>query len=596
MKILTGLVSIVFFYLVFTIVVRIRSRPKRKIKEIFHGHVYWETVDNSSQTNLRLNITLKTPKVPPPPPKVPPPPPPKVPPPPPPKVPPTPPPKVPPTPPPKVPKTSNIKNPSWRNCQRITCSKSKECDKTYQNRKSMNCCSDSLFVMLKDVVSILKDNNIDTTIIYGTLIGSLRSQDIISFTPDVDIALPNHVYNNMHIWSKYLNDAGYIVFKSTIFRVCKANKVPEPHNKAPWSREWYPYMDIYNLQQGGNKIWSTHLTSIRWPKSYVWPTKKCIIRNVEFPCPQKSELVLNSLKKWYGDWREVQKRGTLIKKVPLGYPPRLDIVQKQFKKKEPKNDKYDGKVILWGNKNDWSQQDLYKYDAVANIINALKDVGIDSFLTGGSALGAYRNHGWFSWDKDADLVVMSTDYDKIERALNSIPIYFYETKTHKHDTSDISLNVGGFGYHVSIPDVGKHKTPYIDLWLFGKNNDETFICKGFHNNCKRWCKSYSKKTCTPISRTYFYPYNYIPYGPYLMPTIRKPYLKYTYGNDWSSKCSKKRKLCSSYYNSDVFVFYSKDKYGNDIETAKIGDKVVHKFIIKDGEYKLMKPDSLFEIR
>ena len=325
MKILIGLVSIVFIYLIFTIVVRIRSRPKRNIKEIFHGHVYWETVDNSSQTNLRLNITLKTPKVPPPPPQVP-----------------LTPPQVPLTPPPKVPKTLKIKNPSWRNCQRITCSKSKECDKTYQNRKSMNCCSDSLFVMLKDVVSILKDNNIDTTIIYGTLIGSLRSQDIISFTPDVDIALPNHVYNNMHIWSKYLNDAGYIVFKSTIFRVCKANKVPEPHNKAPWSREWYPYMDIYNLQQGGNKIWSTHLTSIRWPKSYVWPTKKCIIRDVKFPCPQQPELVLNSLKKWYGDWRVVQKRGTLIKKVPLGYPPRLDIVGKQVKKKDPGYEKGSG--------------------------------------------------------------------------------------------------------------------------------------------------------------------------------------------------------------------------------------------------------------
>ena len=48
MKILSGLVSVVFFYIVFTTVVRIRSRPKRKIKEIFHGHVYWETVDNTT--------------------------------------------------------------------------------------------------------------------------------------------------------------------------------------------------------------------------------------------------------------------------------------------------------------------------------------------------------------------------------------------------------------------------------------------------------------------------------------------------------------------------------------------------------------------
>ncbi len=56
MKILSGLVSVVFFYIVFTIVVRIRSRPKRKIKEIFHGHVYWETVDNTTNNTSRNNL------------------------------------------------------------------------------------------------------------------------------------------------------------------------------------------------------------------------------------------------------------------------------------------------------------------------------------------------------------------------------------------------------------------------------------------------------------------------------------------------------------------------------------------------------------
>lgn len=56
MKILSGLVSVVFFYIVFTIVVRIRSRRKRKIKEIFHGHVYWETGDNTTNNTSRNNL------------------------------------------------------------------------------------------------------------------------------------------------------------------------------------------------------------------------------------------------------------------------------------------------------------------------------------------------------------------------------------------------------------------------------------------------------------------------------------------------------------------------------------------------------------
>jgi len=244
-------------------------------------------------------------------------------------------------------------------------------------------------------------------------------------------------------------------------------------------------------------------------------------------------------------------------------------------------------VKKWGNPNNWSQSDMFKYDAVANIINAFHRVGIDSFLTGGSALGAYRNHGWFSWDKDADLVVVSTDYAKIERALKSISLYFYESAIHKNVTGDIPSDKDGFGYHVSIPQVGKHKTPYIDLWLFEKTKTK-LQCKGFHNGCQRWCRKYSQKTCKPLSETLFYPPNYVPYGPYLMPTIRKPYLDFSYGNTWPLKCGYGKISCSSRYKTDMFVFTSKDENGNIIETAKIGEEVKHRFVIKDGEYKLLK--------
>jgi len=56
MKILTVLLSAGFFYLIFTIVVRIRSRSKGKIKEIFHGHVYWETGDNTTNNTSGNNL------------------------------------------------------------------------------------------------------------------------------------------------------------------------------------------------------------------------------------------------------------------------------------------------------------------------------------------------------------------------------------------------------------------------------------------------------------------------------------------------------------------------------------------------------------
>ena len=698
-----------------------------------------------------------------------------------------------------------IAKPSWRNCQRITCSITGECGKSWKNRdKSIkNCCSNSIFTMLSEVTAVLKEEN--PVIMYGTLIGSLRDSDIIPFTPDADIALTSDVYKRVNIWKSKLNNAGYIIFKSTILRICKASKTVALHNSAPWSKFWFPYVDVYNLQIRGGRVSSTHLPSVRWPTNYIWPIAECKIREQIFPCPAKGSLGLDSLKKYYGNWRQPQKRGSLIKNIPANFPssisnmmtPRyhsdckdkrvenvIDIIRsaavynisifprngfllgivrhggflpnesaknvvdidlgmlysdlsriqsnlqipslkypyKKIKFKiqtmnkaydrsvwngfHPKTNEYlpshcsiylagdkfgsgsffysyntsslfypmyvirnhnyakskneqkeyakhnDGLIVLetglrgkygegrlgklfdvsafrktvpmpfydtlidipagyksvlqsfygddwhvmktrstggvklWGNTENWSQSDMYKYEAVANIINAFRQVGIDSFLTGGSALGAYRNHGWFSWDKDADLIVVSTDYVKIEQALNSIPIYFYETSTHKNVTADIPSNKGGFGYHVSIPGVGKHKTPYIDLWLFEQTKNNELQCKGFNNGCKRWCRQHSAKTCKPISRNWVYPLNYVPYGPYLMPTIRKPYLDFVYGKSWPSKCGYGKAPCSDRYRTDVFVFSSKNDDGNVIETAKIGDVVKHRFVIKSGEYQV----------
>jgi len=71
-----------------------------------------------------------------------------------------------------------------------------------------------------------------------------------------------------------------------------------------------------------------------------------------------------------------------------------------------------------------------------------------------------------------------------------------------------------------------------------------------------------------------------------MPTIRKPYLDFVYGKSWPSKCGYGKAPCSDRYRTDVFVFSSKNDDGNVIETAKIGDVVKHRFVIKSGEYQV----------
>tara|TARA_B110000208_G_C11794954_1_gene439151 strand:+ start:1771 stop:2730 length:960 start_codon:yes stop_codon:yes gene_type:complete len=230
------------------------------------------------------------------------------------------------------------KNPSWRNCQRISCSTSGVCAKPWTERTVTNCCSDALYTMLSDVITIL-DKQFDPMIMYGTLIGSLREQDIISYTPDSDIALTSTVYNSWKTWKKYLNDAGYLIFKSNILRICKASTSTSKHNQAPWGREWFPYIDLYHFVSRNNRVYSTHLTNIIWPRDYLWPIKKCKIRGKDFPCPNRGELLLDSLKKYYGNWRVQQKRGSLInpQKIPRKFPALLPVLlQQKIKNKQEK--------------------------------------------------------------------------------------------------------------------------------------------------------------------------------------------------------------------------------------------------------------------
>jgi lipopolysaccharide cholinephosphotransferase len=53
------------------------------------------------------------------------------------------------------------------------------------------------------------------------------------------------------------------------------------------------------------------------------------------------------------------------------------------------------------------------------LLNMLKDVNcvcekhnIPYFLNGGSALGAYRHHGFIPWDDDVDIAMMDNDYQR----------------------------------------------------------------------------------------------------------------------------------------------------------------------------------------
>lgn len=63
------------------------------------------------------------------------------------------------------------------------------------------CCGVVLFQMLKDITWALTQLGVEHRVIYGTLLGAVRSQTIIPWTCDVDIALPKADYRNVSTYS-----------------------------------------------------------------------------------------------------------------------------------------------------------------------------------------------------------------------------------------------------------------------------------------------------------------------------------------------------------------------------------------------------------
>jgi len=234
----------------------------------------------------------------------------------------------------------------------------------------------------------------------------------------------------------------------------------------------------------------------------------------------------------------------------------------------------------------WDKKDNNKYDEVAAIMKALDDQGIDSFLMGGSALGAHRNHGWIVGDKDVDLIVMSTNTAEINHALKIAGYIFGRTTPL---AGSFVLHSAGFGYHIDLWCQKKQDTNYMDLWLFEEVSDDEVQLIGYERGAHRWCKMQWKESCYPFPKSYLYPVKYVPFGPYLMASASEKYLESNnqYGKTWNTKCggwSRGNVDCSRYYNSQTFVFWSQDKEGNRVATAKKGNKIQHQFVVKNGEF------------
>ena len=213
--------------------------------------------------------------------------------------------------------TLKIGTVGWGDCERPVCDLHGECRLPWINRthggtnaatpegtNSARCCSDVLFEYLNDAHQMLQSIDPEHFVMYGTLLGAVRDQDVIPWETDVDFVVNAPIYDRWTAWKNVFAGRGYILFKSDKpqLHACKARQTDGTLHKAPWSKgNWFPYVDIYRLSQTNR----THVQTNQGRRTYrvndISPTSECTIRQQPFPCVARPAAVL---KAFYGDWKK----------------------------------------------------------------------------------------------------------------------------------------------------------------------------------------------------------------------------------------------------------------------------------------------------
>jgi len=171
-----------------------------------------------------------------------------------------------------------------------------------QDMVGTRCCRSVLQFLLRQVTSIIAQVGIPYMISHGTLLGALRGTEIIAWTRDVDLTVPEKAlaFFGTDFGKRALRTAGITSFRDPDaydnVRICVAasnelfTRDPAARDRTPYDSH-YHYVDLYGSRVAKGTFWIP-TTALKVPAKSVFPLQQCVIHKFTYPCAVAPEIIL----------------------------------------------------------------------------------------------------------------------------------------------------------------------------------------------------------------------------------------------------------------------------------------------------------------
>lgn len=230
--------------------------------------------------------------------------------------------------------TGNCPTESFQCCKPIRC----KTDCTYDIREQ-DCCDNFLFGLLQKVQPLFEKIDSRHFITWGTLLSSVRKQNVMAWDTDIDIAITQEKYKHLHDSIALFKKHGLHLFNDRhdgLYRVCYRDTSSILSNASPGSKgNWAPYVDIYSAKVSEKYVGITGKPINGFQKDTIFPLSQCSIRNIKVKCPRKPIVFLERVygstwetpNKKFHAWRDSAMSALATKKISVV----TDVINFRFK-------------------------------------------------------------------------------------------------------------------------------------------------------------------------------------------------------------------------------------------------------------------------